>query len=66
MTIDVTQQLNYSQAVRRARPEWDDDKVRKAAEYLVLYMDVRLKPYKVNESSMSLTKTEASCSNGIP
>ena len=24
MTIDVTQQLNYSQAVRRARPEWDD------------------------------------------
>ena len=49
MTIDVTQQLNYSQAVRRARPEWDDDKVRRAAEYLVLYMDVRLKPYKVNE-----------------
>ena len=48
MTIDVTQQLNYSQAVRRARPEWDDDKVRKAAEYLILYMDVRLKPYKVN------------------
>ena len=47
MTIDVTQQLNYSQAVRKARPEWDDDKVRKAAEYLVLYMDVRLKPYKV-------------------
>ena len=44
MTIDITQQLNYSQAVRRARPEWDDDKVRRAAEYLVLYMDVRLKP----------------------
>ena len=39
MTIDITQQLNYSQAVRRARPEWDDDKVRRAAEYLVLYMD---------------------------
>ena len=35
MTIDITQQLNYSQAVRRARPEWDDDKVRRAAEYLV-------------------------------
>ena len=49
MTIDVTQQINYSQAVRKARPEWDDDKVRKAAEYLVLYMDVRLKPYKVLE-----------------
>ena len=49
MTIDITQQLNYSQAVRRAEPDWDDDKVRKAAEYLVLYMDVRLKPYKVKE-----------------
>ena len=49
MPIDVTQQINYSQAVRKARPEWDDDKVRKAAEYLVLYMDVRLKPYKVND-----------------
>ena len=48
MTIDVKQTLNYSQAVRKARPEWDDDKVRKAAEYLVLYMDVRLKPYKVH------------------
>ena len=48
MTIDITQQLNYSQAVRKARPDWDDDKVRKAAEYLVLYMDVRLKPYKVH------------------
>ena len=49
MTIDITQQLNYSQAVRRAEPDWDDDKVRMAAEYLVLYMDVRLKPYKVLE-----------------
>ena len=47
MTIDVTQQINYSQAVRKARPEWDDDKVRKAAEYLVLYMDLRLEPYEV-------------------
>ena len=49
MTIDITQQLNYSAAVRKAEPEWDDDKVRAAAEYLVLYMDVRLKPYKVKE-----------------
>ena len=49
MTIDVTQQLNYSQAVRKARPEWDDDKVRKAAEYLVLYMDVRIKPTKLKK-----------------
>ncbi len=49
MTIDITQQLNYSAAVRKAEPDWDDDKVRAAAEYLVLYMDVRLKPYKVKE-----------------
>ena len=41
MTIDITQQLNYSAAVRKAKPDWDDDKVRMAAEYLVLYMDVR-------------------------
>ena len=54
MTIDITQQLNYSQAVRRARPEWDDDKVREAAEYLVLYMDVRLEPYKVLEKIKEL------------
>ena len=56
MTIDVTQQINYSQAVRKARPEWDDDKVRKAAEYLVLYMDVRLKPYKVKEKLVEFEK----------
>ena len=49
MTIDITQQLNYSQAVRRARPEWDDDKVRRAAEHLVLYMDVRIKPSKLKK-----------------
>ena len=49
MTIDITQQLNYSAAVRKAKPDWDDDKVRMAAEYLVLYMDVRLNPYKVLE-----------------
>ena len=49
MTIDITQQLNYSAAVRKAKPDWDDDKVRKAAEYLILYMDVRLKPYRVLE-----------------
>ena len=49
MTIDITQQLNYSAAVRKEEPDWDDDKVRAAAEYLVLYMDVRLKPYKVKE-----------------
>ena len=48
MTIDITQQLNYSAAVRKAEPDWDDDKVRKAAEYLVLYMDVRLEPYALS------------------
>ena len=56
MTIDVTQQINYSQAVHKARPEWDDDKVRKAAEYLVLYMDLRLKPYKVNDKRNEFVK----------
>jgi|TARA_B100000161_G_scaffold214307_1_gene159234 hypothetical protein len=49
MTIDIKQTLNYSEAVRKAEPDWDDDKVRAAAEYLVLYMDVRIKPYKVKE-----------------
>ena len=56
MTIDITQQLNYSAAVRKAEPDWDDDKVRKAAEYLVLYMDVRLKPYKVKEKLAEFDK----------
>ena len=57
MTIDITQQLNYSAAVRKAEPDWDDDKVRKAAEYLVLYMDVRLKPYKVKEKLAEFDKS---------
>ena len=56
MTIDITQQLNYSAAVRKAEPDWDDDKVRKAAEYLVLYMVVRLKPYKVKEKLAEFDK----------
>ena len=56
MTIDITQQLNYSQAVRKAEPDWDDDKVRAAAEYLVLYIDVRLKPYKVKEKLVEFEK----------
>ena len=56
MTIDIPQQLNYSAAVRKAEPDWDDDKVRKAAEYLVLYMDVRLKPYKVKEKLAEFDK----------
>ena len=56
MTIDVTQILNFSAAVRKAEPDWDDDKVRKAAEYLILYMDVRLKPYKVQEKLAEIDK----------
>ena len=56
MTIDITQQLNYSAAVRKAEPDWDDDKVRKAAEYLVLYMDVRLKPYQVKDKLAEFDK----------
>ena len=47
MTIDVKQTLNYSQAIRKAEPEWDDDTVRKAAEWCVLYMDIRIKPSKL-------------------
>ena len=49
MTIDVKQTLNYSQAIRKAEPEWDDDTVRKAAEHCVLYMDVRIKPVKLKK-----------------
>ena len=49
MTIDVKQTLNYSQAIRKAEPEWDDDTVRKAAEWCVLYMDVRIKPTKLKK-----------------
>ena len=49
MTIDVTQQLNYSAAIRKAEPDWDDDTVRRAAEHCVLYMDVRIKPAKLKK-----------------
>ena len=49
MTIDVKQTLNYSQAIRKAEPDWDDDTVRKAAEHCVLYMDVRIKPSKLKK-----------------
>ena len=49
MTIDVTQTLNYSAAIRKAEPDWDDDTVRKAAEHCVLYMDVRIKPAKLRK-----------------
>ena len=49
MTIDVKQTLNYSAAIRKAEPDWDDDTVRKAAEHCVLYMDVRIKPAKLKK-----------------
>ena len=49
MTIDVTQTLNYSAAIRKAEPFWDDDMVRRAAEHCVLYMDVRIKPAKLKK-----------------
>ena len=49
MTIDVTQTLNYSAAIRKAEPDWDDDTVRRAAEHCVLYMDVRIKPAKLKK-----------------
>ena len=49
MTIDVKQTLNYSAAIRKAEPDWDDDQVRRAAEHCVLYMDVRIKPSKLKK-----------------
>ncbi len=49
MTIDVKQTLNYSAAIRKAEPDWDDDQVRRAAEHCVLYMDVRIKPAKLKK-----------------
>ena len=49
MTIDVKQTLNYSAAIRKAEPDWDDDTVRRAAEHCVLYMDVRIKPAKLKK-----------------
>ena len=49
MTIDVKQTLNYSAAIRKAEPDWDDDQVRRAAEHCVLYMDLRIKPTKLKK-----------------
>ena len=49
MTIDIKQTLNYSAAIRKAEPDWDDDQVRRAAEHCVLYMDVRIKPAKLRK-----------------
>ena len=48
MTIDVKQTINYSAAVRKQKPHWTDDQVRRAAEYLLIFMDVRLEPYALN------------------
>ena len=50
MPIDVKQTLNYSAAIRKAEPDWDDDQVRRAAEHCVLYMDVRIKPAKLKKN----------------
>ena len=49
MTIDVKQTLNYSAAIRKAEPDWDDDQVRRAAEHCILFMDVRIKPSKLKK-----------------
>ena len=48
MTIDVKQTINYSAAVRKQKPHWDNDQVRRAAEYLLIFMDVRLEPYALS------------------
>ena len=57
MTIDVKQTLNYSAAIRKAEPDWDDDQVRRAAEHCVLYMDVRIKPAKLKKHLEVFKKT---------
>ena len=49
MTIDVKQTINYSAAVRKQKPNWDNDQVRRASEYLLIFMDVRLEPYKLKQ-----------------
>ena len=49
MTIDVKQTINYSAAVRKQKPHWDNDQVRRAAEYLLIFMDVRLEPYELKQ-----------------
>ena len=49
MTIDVRQTINYSAAVRKQKPHWDNDQVRRAAEYLLIFMDVRLEPYELKQ-----------------
>ena len=56
MTIDVKQTLNYSAAIRKAEPDFDDDTVRRAAEHCVLYMDVRIKPSKLKKHLNNLSK----------
>ena len=48
MTIDIKQTINYSAAVRKQKPHWTDDQVRRAAEYLLIFMDVRLEPYALS------------------
>ena len=58
MTIDITQQLNYSAAIRKAEPDWDDDTVRRAAEHCVLYMDVRIKPKKLKAELLHFKATQ--------
>ena len=49
MTIDIRQTINYSAAVRKQKPHWDNDQVRRAAEYLLIFMDVRLEPYELKQ-----------------
>ena len=55
---DITQELNFSEAVRKAEPDWDKHRIKAAAKYLELYMDVRLKPYKVREKLIEFDKNE--------
>jgi len=58
LSIDVKQTLNYSAAIRKAEPDWDDDTVRRAAEHCVLYMDVRIKPNKLKKQIEEFKKRD--------
>ena len=61
MTIDIKQSLNYSEAVRTQKPFWDDDQVRRAADYLFIFMDVRLEPYEVKAKLQEFEEDQVFC-----
>ena len=56
MTNDIKQTINFSNAIRRAEPDWTDDKVKAAANFVMLYMDIRLDPYEVKNKLVEFDK----------